>query len=227
MPQFDNLDPDFTVAENLVVYGRYFGIPPARMKERIPALLDFAGLTGRADAKIMTLSGGMKRRLTLARALVNEPQVVFLDEPTTGLDPHVRQELWQRLEELRRTRRLTLLLSTHYMEEAERLCDRLVFIVRGRIIAEGSPRELIAQNAAPYVLEVRDAEGPARAAPGARSVERAGAHLYFAHAPEVLTPLMKLYEGRRTLLRRANLEDVFLDLVRDEDLAEELRAADA
>ena len=228
VPQENNLDPDITVRQNLLAYARYFRLPPALAARRSDELLDFVGLAARPDARVNELSGGMKRRLMIARALLHEPRLLVLDEPTTGLDPHVRQEIWQRLEELRRRQNLTLLLSTHYMEEAERLCDRLVIIVRGRIISSGSPRELIERNVAPYVLEVRD-PGPAPTAPagdGVRAVERSGALLYFADAPERLTPLMKLFDGRRTLLRRSNLEDVFLDVVGDEDLEEELRPSD-
>ena len=229
VPQENNLDPDIGVRQNLLVYARYFRLPRPLAERRSDELLAFVGLAARPDARVNELSGGMKRRLMIARALLHEPRLLVLDEPTTGLDPHVRQEIWQRLEELRRLSGLTILLSTHYMEEAERLCDRLVIIVRGQIIAAGTPRELIKQNVAGYVLEVRDAGGlPAApdAAPGVRAVERAGAHLYFAESPEQLTPLMKLYEGRRTLLRRSNLEDVFLDVIHEEDLEEEPRPAD-
>jgi lipooligosaccharide transport system ATP-binding protein len=229
VPQENNLDPDITVRQNLLVYARYFRLPRPLAERRAEELLDFVGLRTRPDARVGELSGGMKRRLMIARALLHEPRLLVLDEPTTGLDPHVRQELWQRLEELRRLKNLTVLLSTHYMEEAERLCDRLVIIVRGRIIASGTPRELIEQNVAGYVLEVRDVgDAPPFQPPGAgvRAVSRSGAHLYFADSPEPLTPLMRRYDGRRTLLRRSNLEDVFLDVIRDEDLEEELRPSD-
>ena len=143
VPQHDNIDPDFTVTENLLVYGRYFGIADATIRSRIPGLLEFAGLAGRADAKIQTLSGGMKRRLTLARALVNDPEVVFMDEPTTGLDPQARHLIWERLRSLVAQGK-TILLTTHFMDEAERLCGRLAIMDRGRIIAQGPPRELVA-----------------------------------------------------------------------------------
>jgi lipooligosaccharide transport system ATP-binding protein len=138
-PQFDNLDPDFTVAENLVVYGRYFGIPRNVMQERVPRLLEFAGLEDKAGARLDTLSGGMKRRLTLARALVNDPQIIFLDEPTTGLDPQARHLIWDRLKSLTASGR-TLILTTHFMDEAERLCDRVAIMDRGAMIAEDAPR---------------------------------------------------------------------------------------
>jgi lipooligosaccharide transport system ATP-binding protein len=215
VPQFDNLDPDFTVAENLLVYGRYFGMKPREVEARIAPLLEFAGLTGRGGAKISTLSGGMKRRLTLARALVNDPQIIFLDEPTTGLDPQARHLIWERM------RRLTLegktvVLTTHFMQEAERLCHRLAIMDHGRIIAGGSPRELIAQHIEPQVVEVH---GPGieawteRAKGFAARVERVGDTAFsYAHRAE---PLLRSLEGRSELAyshRPASLEDVFLKL---------------
>lgn len=142
VPQFDNLDPDFTAAENLLVYGRYFGLPATAIHARIPALLDFAGLSSKEKTGIRTLSGGMKRRLTLARALVNDPELLVLDEPTTGLDPQARHLIWDGLKKLLAAGK-TILLTTHFMDEAERLCDRLVIVDNGRIIEEGSPRTLI------------------------------------------------------------------------------------
>jgi lipooligosaccharide transport system ATP-binding protein len=145
VPQFDNLDPDFTAAENLLIFGRYFRIDKAVIRERIPRLLDFAGLANKADANIKTLSGGMKRRLTLARALINDPDLLVLDEPTTGLDPQARHLIWDRLQGLLAQGK-TILLTTHFMEEAERLCQRLAIMDEGRIIAEGTPRALIDQH---------------------------------------------------------------------------------
>jgi lipooligosaccharide transport system ATP-binding protein len=213
VPQFDNLDPDFTVEENLVVYARYFGIDSRDISPRIPALLDFAGLAGRGDAKIMTLSGGMKRRLTLARALVNDPQVVFMDEPTTGLDPQARHLIWERLRRLTQEGK-TLVLTTHFMEEAERLCHRLAIMDRGRIIAEGSPRTLISEHIEPQVLEVH---GPGyqawmeRAKSLAPRVERVGDTVYCYG--EDVEPLLKTLFGDLSYLHRpASLEDVFLKL---------------
>jgi lipooligosaccharide transport system ATP-binding protein len=164
VPQMDNLDPDFTAAENLLVYGRYFGLPDRAVHERIPRLLEFAGLGGRAEAKINTLSGGMKRRLTLARALVNDPDILFLDEPTTGLDPQARHLIWERLKQLLAQGK-TVLLTTHFMDEAERLCHRLAIMDRGRFIAEGSPREVIAAHIEPEVVEVYGEPGGAPAGP--------------------------------------------------------------
>jgi lipooligosaccharide transport system ATP-binding protein len=213
VPQFDNLDPDFTVEENLVVYARYFGIDSRDISARIPALLDFAGLAGRGDAKIMALSGGMKRRLTLARALVNDPQLVFMDEPTTGLDPQARHLIWERLRRLTQEGK-TLVLTTHFMEEAERLCHRLAIMDRGRIIAEGSPRTLISEHIEPQVLEVH---GPGyetwmeRAKSLAPRVERVGDTVYCYG--EDIEPLLKTLSGDLSYLHRpASLEDVFLKL---------------
>ena len=213
VPQFDNLDPDFTVEENLVVYARYFGIDSRDISARIPALLDFAGLAGRRDAKIMALSGGMKRRLTLARALVNDPQLVFMDEPTTGLDPQARHLIWERLRRLTQEGK-TLVLTTHFMEEAERLCHRLAIMDRGRIIAEGSPRTLISEHIEPQVLEVH---GPGYESwmEGARTlaprVERVGDTVYCYG--EDIEPVLRSVSGELSYLHRAaSLEDVFLKL---------------
>jgi lipooligosaccharide transport system ATP-binding protein len=217
VPQSDNLDPDFTVAENLLVYGRYFGLSPREVRARTGPLLEFAGLTGRAGAKINTLSGGMKRRLTLARALVNDPQVLFLDEPTTGLDPQARHLIWERMRRLT-VQGKTLILTTHHMEEAERLCQRLAIMDHGRIIASGSPRELIAQHIEPQVVEVH---GPAaaveawmsQARSAAARVERVG-DTVFCYAAEVDGVLRALggHPELAYLHRPASLEDVFLKL---------------
>jgi lipooligosaccharide transport system ATP-binding protein len=213
VPQLDNLDPDFTVEENLVVYARYFGIDSRDISARIPALLDFAGLAGRRDAKIMALSGGMKRRLTLARALVNDPQLVFMDEPTTGLDPQARHLIWERLRRLTQEGK-TLVLTTHFMEEAERLCHRLAIMDRGRIIAEGSPRTLISEHIEPQVLEVHGPGHEAwmeRAKSLAPRVERVGDTVYCYG--EDVEPLLKTLFGDLSYLHRpASLEDVFLKL---------------
>jgi lipooligosaccharide transport system ATP-binding protein len=213
VPQFDNLDPDFSVAENLMVYGRYFGIAPREMAARIPGLLEFAGLAGRSDAKISALSGGMKRRLTLARALVNNPQVVFMDEPTTGLDPQARHLIWERLRRLTQEGK-TLVLTTHFMEEAERLCHRLAIMDRGRIIAEGTPRALIAEHIEPQVLEVHGNGYEAwmqRAKDLAPRVERAG-DTVFCYGDDVSPLIQSLSTDLVYLHRPASLEDVFLKL---------------
>ncbi|MBM3345397.1 MAG: ATP-binding cassette domain-containing protein [Betaproteobacteria bacterium] len=215
VPQMDNLDPDFTVAENLLVYGRYFGLADAGIRARIPDLLEFAGLAGRAESRIQTLSGGMKRRLTLARSLVNDPDLIFMDEPTTGLDPQARHLIWERLKTLVAQGK-TILLNTHFMDEAERLCARLAILDHGRIIALGSPRELIARHIEPEVVEAYG-EGTLAWAATARAlaprVEVTGETVfcYTADAGRVLASL----EGRpalRYLHRAANLEDVFLKL---------------
>jgi lipooligosaccharide transport system ATP-binding protein len=219
VPQENNLDPDLSVRQNLLAYARYFRLPRERALQRTADLLGLIGLGGRAGARVEELSGGMKRRLMIARALLHEPRLLVLDEPTTGLDPQVRQEIWQRLEELRRLSGLTVIISTHYMDEAERLCDRLLVIDRGRLVAEGPPRDLVTQKFSDYALEVRDASDLRLRTdglhPGVRAATRAGAHLYFAPAPELLTPLMRFYEGRRVLLRPSSLEDFFLDIVGD------------
>src|SRR5574343_1393143 len=218
VPQFDNLDPDFTCAENLLVFGRYFGIADAEIKARIPQLLEFAGLTGKADARIATLSGGMKRRLTLARALVNDPDIVFLDEPTTGLDPQARHLIWERLKRLTAQGK-TLILTTHFMDEAERLCDTLIVIDHGRKIAEGSPRQLIAEQIEPQVVEVFD-ELRSQLAPFvdahrslAERVETSGETAFFyCRAPQPLLARLAEADGLRYVHRASNLEDVFIKL---------------
>jgi lipooligosaccharide transport system ATP-binding protein len=216
VPQVDNLDPDFTVAENLLVYGRYFGMKDDEIKARIPALLEFASLAHKRDVKVPTLSGGMKRRLTLARALVNDPDILFLDEPTTGLDPQARHLIWQRLHELT-VQGKTLLLTTHFMEEAERLCHRLAIMDSGRLISEGSPRELIRRNIEAEVVEVYGEPAAQwaneHAAHYAARFEVSGetAFCYVNGAQPLLAHLAQ-QEGLRYLHRPANLEDVFLKL---------------
>jgi lipooligosaccharide transport system ATP-binding protein len=219
VPQENNLDPDLNVRRNLIVYASYFRLPRERAAQRANELLEFIGLTERADAKIDHLSGGMKRRLMIARALLHQPRLLVLDEPTTGLDPQVRQEIWQQLEELRRVSGVTILLSTHYMEEAEKLCERLVVIDRGSILASGSPRDLVLSRVSRYALEVRNVgDLPLRPTlNGVSSVTRNNAHFYFAPDAETLTPIMKEYEGRRRMIRLSNLEDVFLQLVSENE----------
>ena len=216
VPQLDNLDPDFTVKENLLVYGRYFGISDAAIEARLPELLEFANLTGKRDARVPTLSGGMKRRLTLARALVNDPEVIFLDEPTTGLDPQARHLIWQRLRELT-ARGKTLVLTTHYMEEAERLCHRLAVMDNGRIISSGSPRELIAQNIEPQVVEVFGEQAAAwaqsHAVHHAQRFEISGESVFcYVDDAQPLLRELQQHPELRYLHRPANMEDVFLKL---------------
>ena len=217
VPQSDSLDPDFTVAENLLVFGRYFGLARAELERRLPALLDFAGLAHKRDARIDQLSGGMKRRLTLARALVNDPEVLFLDEPTTGLDPQARHVIWDRLRQLL-ARGKTILLTTHFMEEAERLCDRLAILDHGRRIAMDSPRELVRREIEPQVVEVtgdrleRWAQA-ARDAGVAQRLEVVGDTAFaYCGDPRAAVELVEREAGLRYLQRRANLEDVFLKL---------------
>lgn len=216
VPQMDNLDPDFTVRENLLAYGRYFGLKDAETAARIPALLEFAGLEHRAEARIDALSGGMKRRLTLARALVNDPDLIFLDEPTTGLDPQARHMMWQGLRRLLNQGK-TILLTTHFMEEAERLCDRIAIMDHGRIIAAGSPRELIGSHIEPQVVEVYG-EGVAdwTAAHGSafcERVEKVGETVFcYTRNSEALVQQLRDRPDLRYLNRPASLEDVFLKL---------------
>ena len=214
--QFDSLDPDFSCAENLLVFGRYFGIPDALIRERIPKLLEFAALTNKANAKLSELSGGMKRRLSLARALVNDPQLLLLDEPTTGLDPQARHLMWERLQRLLQQGK-SILLTTHFMDEAERLCHRLLVLDHGKKIAEGTPRKLIAEHLEPDVVEVFGADAPALMnsplkALAAR-VELSGETVFFytQDAKQLLAALAD-HHSLRTLHRPANLEDLFLKL---------------
>jgi lipooligosaccharide transport system ATP-binding protein len=215
--QMDTLDPDFTCEENLLVYGRYFGMADARIRERIPQLLDFAALSHKAKAKPGELSGGMKRRLSLARALVNDPRLLLLDEPTTGLDPQARHLMWERLQALLQQGK-SILLTTHFMDEAERLCSRLLVLDHGNKIAEGTPRDLIAQHLEPDVVEAYGqgalalAQDPALKVLAAR-VEVSGETVFFY--TQDARPLLDTLASRpklRTLHRPANLEDLFLKL---------------
>ncbi|HUP30795.1 MAG TPA: ATP-binding cassette domain-containing protein [Usitatibacter sp.] len=216
VPQIDNLDPDFTVRENLVVYGRYFGMREAEMDARIPRLLEFAALEARANARIQELSGGMKRRLVLARALVNDPDLIFLDEPTTGLDPQARHQMWEKLRVLLRQGK-TILLTTHFMDEAERLCDRLKIIDHGRTLAEGAPHELIARHIEPEVVEVYG-EGVNEwfAQHGQALATRAELHgetaFLYLQDPQPAIAQLRRVPRLRFMHRRGNLEDLFLKL---------------
>ncbi len=220
VPQSDSLDPDFTVAENLLVFGRYFGLSHRAVAQRLDELLAFAGLAHKRDARIDELSGGMRRRLTLARALVNDPEVLFLDEPTTGLDPQARHLMWDRLKQLT-TRGKTIVLTTHFMEEAERLCHRLAIIDHGRLIALDSPRALIRSRIEPQVIEVTG-DGVARwareSAPRfAKRVELVGETAFLScgdldSAQRACADAAAATPPLHTLQRPANLEDVFLKL---------------
>ena len=215
--QFDSLDPDFSCSENLLVFGRYFGLPDAVIKARIPHLLEFAALTHKADAKLSELSGGMKRRLSLARALVNDPQLLLLDEPTTGLDPQARHLMWERLQRLVQQGK-SILLTTHFMDEAERLCNRLLVLDHGKKMTEGRPRDLIAQNLEPDVVEVYGQgalslmESPLKALAARTEVSGETVFFYTQDAKALLAAMAEQYPQLRTLHRPANLEDLFLKL---------------
>lgn len=216
VPQMDNLDPDFTVRENLIVYGRYFGFKDHYVEARLPMLLQFAALESRANSRIQELSGGMKRRLVLARALINDPDLIFLDEPTTGLDPQARHVIWERLRKLLNQGK-TILLTTHFMDEAERLCDRLKIIDEGKTIAEGAPRDLIRQHIEPEVLEVYGeqvnewVEGFAKAHADRAELTGETAFCYARHVQPLIDNLQQ-WPDLRFMHRPANLEDVFLKL---------------
>ena len=218
-PQEDTLDLEITVRENLYVYGRYFGLPRKEVKERVDELLEFVQLTEKANAMVEDLSGGMKRRLTIARSLINRPEVLLLDEPTTGLDPQARHVVWDRLFRLKQ-QGVTLVLTTHYMDEAEQLADRLVVMDKGVIVAEGSPLALIAEHSTREVAELRFGVG--------ENEQHAGKVEDLAERVEVLPDRLLLYtsdgeetvakvherglEPAATLVRRSTLEDVFLRL---------------
>ena len=220
VPQEDTLDVELTVGENLLVYGRYFGLPKKLIRERADQLLEFVQLTDRKADKVDPLSGGMKRRLTIARSLINDPDILILDEPTTGLDPQARHVVWDRLYRLKQ-RGVTLILTTHYMDEAEQLCDRLVVMDHAKIVAAGTPRELIETYSTPEVLELRFA--PDRHEQAAEKIkdlytERIEATadrivLYVADGDEALNRVRGLgLEPVSAFVRRSTLEDVFLHL---------------
>jgi lipooligosaccharide transport system ATP-binding protein len=219
VPQQDNLDTELRVRENLIVYGRYFGLPHSYLRPKADELLEFAQLSDKAKSRVEDLSGGMKRRLTIARALINEPRILLLDEPTTGLDPQARHILWDRLFRLKE-QGTTLVLTTHYMDEAEQLCDRLIVVDKGRIMAEGTPASLIREHSSREVLEVRF--GSDRNARAAEELAGIGDRV------EVLPDRILIYSGNgeaelaritdmglhpiTSLVRRSSLEDVFLRL---------------
>jgi lipooligosaccharide transport system ATP-binding protein len=223
VPQDDCLDRELTVRENLYIYGRYFGLKRSLIRERIDGLLDFAQLQDKADEQVEALSGGMRRRLTIARSLINEPEILLLDEPTTGLDPQARHVLWDRLYRLKQDG-VTLILTTHYMDEAEQLCDRLVVMDRGRIVAHGSPRDLIAEHITREVLELRFAVGEQQTAAAAIRAENpeGGTRVealpdrVVVYADDGEAALASVHDMALSpltaLVRRASLEDVFLKL---------------
>jgi lipooligosaccharide transport system ATP-binding protein len=215
VPQENNLDPDLTVWDNLMLYCRYFGLRGPEVERRAHELLDFMELWEKRDTVIGKLSGGMKRRLVIARALLNEPEIVILDEPTTGLDPQVRHLIWDRLLELR-SQGITFLLTTHYMEEAENLCDRLLIVDGGHIIARGRPLDLVREHVGEFVLElIADAAAEleiAREYPEL-SRQRSGQRLYlYSGGAAELAPLVQRYGARESRLRPTSVEDVFLKL---------------
>ena len=220
VPQEDTLDGELSVRENLLVYGRYFGLPRKLIAERTDQLLDFVQLAERAGDQVDPLSGGMKRRLTIARSLINDPDILILDEPTTGLDPQARHVVWDRLFRLKQ-RGVTLILTTHYMDEAEQLCDRLVVMDHGKFVAEGTPRELIAQYSTAEVLELRFAPGlqddaaqkVKELSPERMELTADRLLLYAADGDEFLTRVHEAgIEPLTELVRRSTLEDVFLHL---------------
>ncbi|SDT03031.1 lipooligosaccharide transport system ATP-binding protein [Pseudarthrobacter equi] len=219
VPQQDNLDEELRVRDNLLVYGRYFGLPMSYLKPKADELLEFAQLTDKARSKVDALSGGMKRRLTIARSLINEPRILLLDEPTTGLDPQARHILWDRLFRLKE-QGVTLILTTHYMDEAEQLCDRLIVVDKGRIMAEGSPARLIREHSTREVVELRF--GSERNTTIASELDGIGERLevlpdrVLIYADDGESALEQVaYRGLRpltSLVRRSSLEDVFLRL---------------
>lgn len=215
VPQFDNLDLEFTVRENLLVFGRYFGMSTRKIKAVIPSLLEFARLESKADARVAELSGGMKRRLSLARALINDPLLLVMDEPTTGLDPHARHLIWERLRFLL-ARGKTIILTTHFMEEAERLCDRLCVLEHGCNIAEGSPYALIEEHIGCNVIEIfggNPQELGSLVRPYVQRIEVSGETLFcYTPDPEQVRVQLRGRAGLRLLERPPNLEDVFLRL---------------
>ena len=219
VPQQDNHDGELKAWENLYIYGRYFGLSRAFLKKKVEELLEFAQLTEKRDVKVDQLSGGMKRRLTIARGLVNEPEILMLDEPTTGLDPQARHILWDRLFRLKEEG-VTLVITTHYMDEAEQLCDRLIVMDKGKIMAEGAPAELIKKYSSKEVLEVRF--GSKNNAEAAKKISHLGDRIeplpdriliYSEDGEKVLKQIHKLgLEPQTSLVRRSSLEDVFLRL---------------
>jgi len=212
-PQENNLDPDFTVRRNLTVYGRYFGLPKEVLEERADRLLEFMQLSEKKDEKIQEISGGMKRRLIIARAMMNDPQLLILDEPTTGLDPQARHLIWEKVRELKR-KKVTVILTTHYMDEAERLCDRLVIMDHGKIILEGKPRDLIDQVIGTDVMEIdvptdeMEAYVKSKGWQYERTIDRM--LIYTKEGQNVAAELKERFAMSYYLIRNATLEDVFL-----------------
>ena len=215
VPQVDNLDPELTVLENLLVYASYFGLAKSAITPRLEELLRMVELEDRADTPINTLSGGMKRRLSIARAMINDPELLVLDEPTTGLDPQVRHLIWNRLRQLKQSG-TTLLLTTHYMEEAERLCDDLVVIDEGRIISHGQPQALIREHVESDVIEIHGDDTHVQTllnGIGGLRIKNVGETVYcYTRSPAAIVEALKSSSDVTYMHRPANLEDLFLDL---------------
>ncbi len=216
VPQIDNLDPDFSVSENLYSYGSYFSYSRQELEPRIQKLLKFASLEDKADSRIQALSGGMKRRLTLARSLINDPKLLILDEPTTGLDPQARQLIWQQLRQLQKEG-LTIIITTHYMEEAERLCDRIIVMDKGTVLADNRPEKLIEAHIEPHVLEVHGENSQQwhkqlELDESIRCEQVGETWFYYGKNLQPLIESLEKWNQLRYLYRPANLEDVFLKL---------------
>ena len=213
--QDNTLDPDLTVEQNLIIFAGYFSIPKKKAVMRAAELLDFFALNHKRKARVMALSGGMARRLILARALINKPDLLILDEPTTGLDPQSRHQVWEKLEALKETG-LTMLITTHYMEEAARLCDRLVIVDHGKILVDGSPAELIAQHAGENVIEIAGPEEALRSYVKKNDIKHDDLErrliLYMPHESELDRTIQKQFCHEKCTYRNGTLEDVFLRL---------------
>lgn len=209
VPQEDNLDPDLSVRQNLEIYGRYFGLSPKVLKERVPQLLEFMKLSEKADNRVMQLSGGMKRRLVIARSLIADPEFVILDEPTTGLDPQARVMIWKQLLSLKEAGK-TLLLTTHYMDEAQRLCDYIVIIDHGKVLDKGTPKELISRHVKDHVFEIQKPL-PKGLKPNGIDFEDIGDSILF-YVDDSEEMKSRIPEGEPYTRRESNLEDVFLRL---------------
>ncbi len=214
-PQESNLDPDFTVLKNLTSYARYFDIPPAAAKVRARELLELMQLTDKADNEIEHLSGGMKRRLIMARALINDPQLLILDEPTTGLDPQARHLIWEKVRELKK-KGTTIILTTHYMDEAEQLCDRLVIMEQGKFLMQGSPKDLIEEQIGPCVMEVIDPRDEVETylKTSGGQVERSAdrMYLYSKQCQNIQSEFKRRFPEAYSTIRPSTLEDVYLKL---------------
>lgn len=209
VPQEDNLDPDLSVSENLHIYGRYFGLSKEYLNHRVPELLGFMRLSDKTNARVMMLSGGMKRRLIIARALIADPDLVILDEPTTGLDPQARLLIWQQLTALKKQGK-TLLLTTHYMDEAQRLCDDIVIVDDGKVLDEGTPSDLIARHVPPHVFELQKPVDAKVIKQNTTFEDLGDSMIFFTEKPQTVTKALKT--NTPYLHRPANLEDVFLTL---------------